>query len=73
MIWFSNGGLKTRQKSLFMVQNVWYWNGLPNHVIKQFEQAMKPLPEYASKMFSNKIYSYSVLIYINTSTLYVTV
>ena len=33
-----NGGLKTGlKKRLFIVQNVWYLNGLPSHVTLPFE------------------------------------
>ena len=37
MFQYLKGGLKTRLKSLFMVQNVKYSNGQPSHTAKTFE------------------------------------
>ena len=38
MVRYLNGGLKTGQKKiLFLVQNVWYWNGSPSQVTLPFE------------------------------------
>ena len=41
MVWFLNGGLKTEQKNLFMVKNVSFLEGPPNHVITPFENRTK--------------------------------
>ena len=47
VIWssFLNGGLKTVKKSFFMVSNVCYLNGQPNHVIKPFENQIIKVSE----------------------------
>ena len=37
MVWFLNGGLKTRQKLYVLCKNLRFFNGTPNHMIRPFE------------------------------------
>ena len=53
MVRYSNGGLKNRtEKSLFVVQNVRYYNGPPSHVTLPFE--------YQTSILMNLVFRCSV-------------
>ena len=70
MVQIMKGGLKTGQNVCFMVQNVQYLKGPPNHMIRPFENQTKKCLK--SQMFGFQVFSIQMVTVIQLGFEYFT-
>ena len=71
--WFTiqkldHDGLKTGQHMCFMIKYVQFWNGPPNHVIRQFENQTKNCPK--SQMFGFQVLGVQMVTVPESGTIF---